>query len=139
MDCIMTVNANIVTEKDGIPVLYTSCKRGFGVRVVHAQNPKAPSKNLSITILYLAPGGVLEPHSHENEETYVILEGKGKGLFGLGEPIPVGEGVFIHLPPNAEHGLENTGEKMMKILICTSPPLGAYPEWKTRSEQSSRL
>jgi len=127
----MVVAGNIVTEKDGVPVLYAECKRGFGVRVVHAQNPKAPSRNLSVTLLYLAPGGVLEPHHHTNEEVYIILEGRGKGFFGLGKPIPVENGMFIHLPPDAEHGLENTGDQMMKVMICTSPPFEPFPEWKT--------
>ena len=130
----MVVRANVVTEKDGIPVLYPECKRGFGVRIVHPQNPKASSKNLSATLLYLAPGGVLAPHHHENEEIYIILEGKGKGFFGLGKPITVEKGMYLHLPPNAEHGLENTGDQMMKILICTSPPIEPYPEWKIVQE-----
>ncbi len=125
----MMVAANIVGEKEGIPVLYRSCKRGFGIRVVHPQNPKAPSKNLSTTLLYLAPGGRLEPHSHENEEVYVVLEGEGKGYFGREEPVPVKKGTFFHLPPYAEHGLENTGDEMMKVLIATSPPLPPFPEW----------
>ena len=29
---------------------------------------------------------------------------------------------FIHLPPWCEHGIENTGEETLEILICTSPP-----------------
>jgi len=131
----MVVAANVVKEKDGIPVLYSECKRGFGIRIVHPQNPKAPSKNLSITLLYLAPGGVLAPHHHENEEVYVILEGEGKGHFGSKEPIKVEKGMFFHLPPNAEHGLENTGNEMMKVLIATSPALPPYLEWQLPSGQ----
>lgn len=129
----MATAANVVTEKDGIPVLYSECKRGFGVRVVHPQNPRAPSRNLSVTLLYLAPGGVLEPHQHENEEVYIILEGEGRGSFGLGEPIKVEKGMFIHLPANAEHGLENTGDRIMQVLITTSPTLPTFPEWDTGS------
>lgn len=122
--------ANVVTEKDGVPVLYAECKRGFGVRIVHPQNPKATSRNLSITLLYIAPGGILEPHGHENEEVYIILEGEGKGYFGLGEPLDIKAGMFMHLPPNAEHGIENTGDKVMKVMIATSPPFPSAPEWK---------
>ena len=122
------VAANIVTEKDGIPVLYASCVRGFGVRVVSPQNPKAPSQNVGVTLLYLAPGGVLEPHHHENEEVYVILEGEGIGHFGLKEPIKVERGMFVHLPPQAEHGLVNTGAHMMKVLLAVANP-GVSPAW----------
>ena len=124
----MSVPANIVTEKDGIPVLFPEIKRGFVVRVVHSQNPKAPSKNLSVTLLYLGPGGSIAPHHHENEEVYVILEGKGRGSFGRGEPVPVEPGMFFHLPADSEHGIENTGDVFMKVLIATSPPFGIVPE-----------
>src|SRR2546428_143910 len=103
----MSVAANIVTEEDGIPVLFDGIKRGFVVRVVHSQNPKAPSKNLSVTLLYLAPGGSIQPHHHENEEVYIILQGQGRGSFGKGESVPVEPGMFFHLPANAEHGIEN--------------------------------
>ena len=126
------VAGNIVTEKDGIPVLYPGgCKRGFGVRIVHPQNPKAPSKNLSVTLVYITPGGVLEPHSHENEEVYVMLQGGGKGYFGLGKPIDVRKGMFVHLPPNAEHGIENTGDEVIVAMLATSPPSPLAPEWET--------
>ena len=123
------VAGNVVTEKDGIPVLYKELKRGFGIRVVYPQNPKAPSKDLSVVVLYLTPGGVLEPHSHENEEVYTILQGEGLGHFGLGEPIEVGKGTIVHLPPHAEHGLENSGTEVMVALIATTPPLPPFPEW----------
>ena len=128
------VAGNIVTEKDGVPVLYDICSRGFGVRVVHPQNPKAPSKDLSVTLVYIAPGGVMTPHAHENEEVYVILQGEGKGHFGLGEPIDAKKGTFVHLPPGAEHGLENTGDEVMVALLATSPPSPLADEWKASYE-----
>ena len=129
----MPRSANIVTEKDGVPVLFPECRRGFVVRVVHEQNKKAPSKNLSVGLLYLAPGGVLAPHHHENEEVYCILEGQGIGFFGKKKPVEVEPGMFFHLPAHAWHGLENTGKDMMKVLICTSPPFGLVPEWGAKT------
>ncbi|MDA4113188.1 MAG: cupin domain-containing protein [Thaumarchaeota archaeon] len=131
----MSVPANIVTEKDGIPVMFDGIKRGFVIRVVHSQNPKAPSKNLSVTLLYLAPGGSIAPHHHENEEVYIILQGQGKGFFGMSEPVPVAPGTFFHLPANAEHGLENTGDDFMKVLITTAPPFGIVPEWGSAPDE----
>lgn len=128
----MVVTANVVRERDGIPLLYSVCQRGFGVRVVHPQNPKAPSHHLSLTVLYLAPGGVLEPHHHDNEEVYLILEGEGRGSFGFGESVPVEVGMYFHLPPHAEHGLENTGDGVMKVLIATAPPFPPTPEWQVQ-------
>ena len=126
------VKANIVREQDGIPLIYSDCKRGFGIRVVHPQNPKAQSKNVSMQILYIAPGGELATHNHENEEIYFILEGKGEGDFGYGNPINVEKGMFFHLPAFALHGLKNTGDSMLKVLISTSPPLPPFPEWEIK-------
>ena len=126
------VSCNILTEKEGIPVLYSKCKRGFGVRMVHPQNPKAPSKNLGVSLFYLAPGGVLVPHKHDNEEVYIFLEGQGKGHFGLAQPVEIRKGMFVHIPSRGEHGIENTGDQMMMALVVNSPPVAPSPEWEAK-------
>lgn len=114
------VQANVVTVQDGVPVKYSGCD-GIGVRVVHPANPNAPAQNLGLVIFFVPPHVVLEPGSHHTEECYVIL--KGKGVMTLaGEKVPVEAGTFIHLPPWCEHGIENTGDESMEVLICTSPP-----------------
>ena len=113
--------------------MYPECVRGFGVRVVNPQNPKAPSKDLSANIVYIAPGGILEPHRHENEEVYIIVEGNGIGYFGLEQPVEIKKDMFLHFPSNAIHGIKNTSASMMKIVTVNSPPVGHIPEWKTNS------
>ena len=114
------VSPNVVTVADGKPVKYPDCD-GVGVRVVHPSNPKAPSENFGVQMFYVPPHVTLETGSHFNEECYVILRGTGKMMLA-GEPVDVKAGMFIHLPPWCEHGLENTGKETMEILICTSPP-----------------
>jgi mannose-6-phosphate isomerase-like protein (cupin superfamily) len=99
--------------------------------VVNPQNPKAPSKDLSANIVYIPPGGILEPHSHENEEVYIIVEGKGVGYFGLEQPVEIRKDMFLHFPSNTIHGIKNTSDSMMKIFTVNSPPVGHIPEWKT--------
>ncbi len=101
---------------------------------MNPQNPKAPSKNLSMAIVYVAPGGILLPHSHENEEIYYIVQGEGEGQFGLGKPVSVRKGMFIHLPPDAEHGLKNTGDEILIALTATSPASQPMEEWKTTED-----
>ena len=110
----------IVNAQDGVPVVYPGC-HGLGVRVVHPVNPKAPSKNQGLVLFYIPPHVVLEPGSHEPEETYVILEGRGTMTFGSGKR-EVKKGDFVYLPPWCLHGIENTGTETMVVLICTSPP-----------------
>jgi len=114
------VQPNIVTVQDGVPVKYPGCE-GIGVRVVHPVNPKAPGQNMSLTMFFVPPHVVLEPGSHHPEECYVILRGQGTMTLA-GEKVEVRAGMFIHLPPWCEHGVENTGNETLEILICTSPP-----------------
>jgi mannose-6-phosphate isomerase-like protein (cupin superfamily) len=110
----------IVTVQDGVPTVYPGCY-GTSVRVVHPVNPKAPAKNMGLVQFYVPPHAVLEPGSHETEETYVILEGKGTMTFAR-DKREVCKGDFVYLPPWCVHGIENTGTEPLVVLICTSPP-----------------
>ena|SRR5688500_288855 len=110
----------IVNVQDGVPVAYPGC-HGVGVRLVHPVNPKAPSKNMGLVLFYVPPHVVLEPGSHETEETYVILEGAATMTFAGGKR-EVKKGDFVYLPPWCLHGIENTGRETVVVLICTSPP-----------------
>lgn len=115
------VQPNIVTVRDGVAVRYPGCN-GIGVRVVHPANPKAPAKNLGLVMFFVPPHVELKPgKGHWTEECYVILRGEGVMTLA-GERVPVRSGTFIHLPPWCEHGIENTGDETLEILICTSPP-----------------
>ena len=68
-------------------------------------------------MFYVPPHVVLEPGSHHTEECYVILRGRGTMTLN-GERREVSAGTFIHLPPWCEHGVENTGDETLEILIC---------------------
>ena len=114
------VDPMIVNVQDGVPVVYPGC-HGLGVRVVHPVNPKAPAKNLGLVLFYVPPHVVLEPGSHETEETYVILEGSGRMTFSNFQR-EVTKGDFVYLPPWCQHGIENTGAETLVVLIVTSPP-----------------
>ena len=110
----------IVTVQEGVPIVYPGC-HGTAVRVVHPVNPKAPSKNQGLVMFYVPPHAVLEPGSHETEETYVILQGEGEMTFAR-DKRNVKRGDFVYLPPWCVHGIENTGVEPLVVLICTSPP-----------------
>jgi quercetin dioxygenase-like cupin family protein len=110
----------IVSAHEGVPVVYAGC-HGVGVRVVHPVNPKAPAKNMGLVLFYVPPHVVLEPGSHPTEETYVILEGEGEMTFHR-DKRTVKKGDFIYLPSWCVHGIENTGNETLVVLICTSPP-----------------
>jgi mannose-6-phosphate isomerase-like protein (cupin superfamily) len=115
------VDPVILTVQEGVPVAYPGC-HGLGVRVVHPETERAPAKNMGLVLFYLPPHTVNGVGSHETEETYVILEGRGTMTFADGRRQDVDKGQFIYLPPWCEHGIENTGTETLVVLICTSPP-----------------
>lgn len=114
------VEPMIVTAQEGVPVVYPDCY-GLGIRVVHPVNPNAPAKNMGLVLFYLPPHVKNPPGSHETEETYIILEGRGVMTFANGRQVAVEKGMFVYLPPWCEHGIENTGTETLVVLIATSP------------------
>jgi mannose-6-phosphate isomerase-like protein (cupin superfamily) len=113
--------ASILTVQEGLPVIFgEDTVPVCAVRVVHPTNPAASSVNHGVTVLYVPPHAKLELHSHETEETYYILS--GKGLFYLTEgKRPIEQRQFVYLPSWCEHGIENTGTEMLIVLVITSP------------------
>ena len=109
----------IVTVRDGLPILFEPCESP-AVRVVHPTNPKAPSQNMGVTMLYVPPHGTVAFGSHEPEEVYAILEGEGAMQFTKGLKT-ISKGDFIYLPPWCEHGIQNTGNEQMVVMVITSP------------------
>jgi mannose-6-phosphate isomerase-like protein (cupin superfamily) len=78
------------------------------------------SKNLSITIVDMEPGGVQHVHSHDPEQMYYIME--GSGLMTVDDErrrVEAGECIFFS--SFAKHGLENTGGTVLRYLSAASP------------------
>lgn len=113
------VPGHIVTVQDGIPVKYPNCD-GTGIRVVHPSNPKAPSRHMSVSMLVLPPHAALGISFHPTEECYFVVRGEGTATLA-GKKQQIKKGMFVHMPPWCEHGVENTGTETLEILICTAP------------------
>lgn len=67
---------------------------------------------------------IVDTDVEAGERTARELSGLGsRGTMTLaGKQVEVRAGMFIHLPSWCEHGVENTGEENLEILICTAPP-----------------
>jgi mannose-6-phosphate isomerase-like protein (cupin superfamily) len=117
---VPVIEPAVLTVKDGVPVQYGDLL-GIGVRMVHPANPRAPAENLGFSLYYVPPHVVQDPGSHETEETYVIIKGEGH-MYLNGKRVAVKPSTWIWLPPWTEHGIENTGDETMEIMVLTSPP-----------------
>lgn len=105
-------------KRDPLP----NCHGGVGAldwtTILDDATPGAPpSRNVQfIHDDILAPGVSIGIHPHGHEEYYYILSGEGVMTLD-GERFPVGPGDLTAIYPGGSHGLENTGDTEMRILV----------------------
>ena len=63
----------------------------------------------------LKPGAVLEPHSHDSDEFYYLLEGDAV-MTVAGEDREVHAGDLIRTPPNTVHSIRTLGDSSFRAL-----------------------
>lgn len=93
-----------------------------GIRVQSLEN-RGTWPEASVTLVDVAPGGVIVEHLHETnfESAYVLT---GEGLLHLPEgDVRIGAGDGVTIPPQTLHGLENIGPEPMRLLAVHIPPL----------------
>lgn len=77
------------------------------------------AENFAMRMFEAEPGGNSPWHNHDWEHEVFILEGEGTARSAEGEaPIKAGDVLFI--PPNTQHQLINTGDKLLRFL-CLIP------------------
>lgn len=81
----------------------------------------ASSERLMCGLNCFEPGQVHKPHAHSGtDKLYYVLEGRGE--FSLGEATQRMEaGDLLHVPEGREHGVRNTGEARLVVLIVMAP------------------
>jgi mannose-6-phosphate isomerase-like protein (cupin superfamily) len=75
-----------------------------------------------IDLTELPPGTSIGRHTHSDcdEEVYVIISGHGRMTAG-GEEFLVEPGDVIVNPAGGTHGLENTGDACLRIVVLCAP------------------
>ena len=99
--------------------------RGDGVvsHLLHTDTEgDAEDTDLTVTWVDLEPDESQVVHSHEPEQVYVVVAGEGRMRVGDDEQ-RVTTGDAVHIPPNAEHGIENTGEKTLEYVSAATPSI----------------
>ena len=60
-----------------------------------------------------------EPHRHDWEEVFFILEGEAK-LIVDGRELKAGSMTAVFIRPGSLHGIENAGDKPLRYLVITA-------------------
>jgi quercetin dioxygenase-like cupin family protein len=74
-------------------------------------------QNLTVGITYTAPGGAPPMHTHQGEESHVLLKDQ-KILYALGDKIFVKEGPYIvNIPPGVPHSFQNLDDEVAELVV----------------------
>ena len=106
-------------KNDDAPAL----SRGDGVvsHLLHSAGDSTET-DLTVTWVEVEPGESQVIHSHEPEQVYVVVAGEGR-MHVDGEERGVSAGEAVHIPSNAEHGIENTGEEVLEYVSAATPAI----------------
>jgi len=85
--------------------------------------------NQSLAEALVKPGQSTRLHCHDHtEEIYYITSGVGRMTLGNLE-FDVSTGDTVCIPPGTAHCVRNSGDELLRILCCCSPP---YSDADTR-------
>jgi len=101
-----------VKKVEDLPVI----NPGPGEYVHVMEGQKNGYQNLVIGITETFPGGAPPMHTHEGEESHVLLE--GEILYALGDTMfTVKAPYIINIPPMVPHAFKNIGEKTANLVV----------------------
>jgi mannose-6-phosphate isomerase-like protein (cupin superfamily) len=81
----------------------------------------ADTPRFTFGIIEIAPGRVLEAHTHgEEDDAFYILEGEMIFTFG-DEEAAAPPGTFVLVPPGVEHGFRNERDVPVRMLNIHAP------------------
>jgi mannose-6-phosphate isomerase-like protein (cupin superfamily) len=81
----------------------------------------ADTPRFTFGIIEIAPGRVLEEHTHhEEDDAFYILEGEMIFTFG-DEEAAAPPGTFVLVPPGVEHGFRNERDEPVRMLNIHAP------------------
>ncbi|MBC8124257.1 MAG: cupin domain-containing protein [Candidatus Kapabacteria bacterium] len=101
-----------VKKVEDLPVI----NPGPGEYVHVMEGQKNGYQNLVIGITETFPGGAPPMHTHEGEESHVLLE--GEILYALGDTMFTAKGPYIiNIPPMVPHAFKNIGNKTANLVV----------------------
>ncbi len=112
---------NYVKKVEDLPVI----NPGPGEYVHVMEGQKNGYQNLVIGITETFPGGAPPMHTHEGEESHVLLE--GEILYALGDTMfTVKAPYIINIPSMVPHAFKNIGKKTANLVVIFPTNIWKY-------------
>ena len=117
----MKTYADHAVTLDKLPVI----NPGPGEYVHVMEGQRHGYQNLTIGITETFPGGAPPMHSHEGEESHVLLE--GEILYALGDTTFVIEAPYmVNIPAGVPHAFKNIGDKTVNMVVIFPTNIWKY-------------
>ena len=106
---------------DKLPVI----NPGPGEYVHVMEGQRHGYQNLTIGVTETFPGGAPPMHSHEGEESHVLLE--GDILYALGDTtFTIKAPYMVNIPPGVPHAFKNIGNKTVNMVVIFPTNIWKY-------------
>ncbi|MNQ08285.1 Cupin domain protein [compost metagenome] len=106
---------------DQLPVI----NPGPGEYVHVMEGQRSGYKNLTIGITETFPGGAPPMHSHEGEESHVLLE--GDILYAMGDTtFTIKAPYIVNIPAGVPHAFKNIGKKTANLVVIFPTNIWKY-------------
>jgi quercetin dioxygenase-like cupin family protein len=73
-----------------------------------------------IALIGIKPGQVIEPHSHDGNHIWIVMEGNGEFLAEGKKPKAIGPGQIFVVPDGEHHGIRNATRKNLVLASITA-------------------
>ena len=109
----MKYYTDYIAKLESLPVI----NPGPGEYVHVMEGQRNGYNNLTIGITETFPGGAPPMHSHEGEESHVLLEGD-EVLYALGDTMfTIKAPYIINIPAGMPHAFKNVGKKTVNLVV----------------------
>lgn len=103
--------------------------RRFGRGIVGQGGQPIPAKGFNMGYVILEPNGGQVPwHNQEQEEIYMVLQGRGEICVGS-ERCEISAGQCVFMPPTQFHQLTNIGDTPLHMMYVYCPG-GDVAHWR---------
>ncbi len=120
-----------VIHPDGLEVEIQS---GAMTRLAGVSQGLVGSDGIHLAIATIPPGCGSSPHYHVNCESAIyVVRGHGRFIVGenLENPLPIGPGDFIYVPPNAVHQPVNDSQtEPLELIVARNTPVEIVVEYQ---------
>ena len=117
----MKYSSDYVAKVEELPVI----NPGPGEYVHVMEGQRNGYNNLTIGITETFPNGAPPMHSHEGEESHVLLE--GEILYALNDTLFTLKGPYIvNIPPGVPHAFKNVGKKTANLVVIFPTNIWKY-------------